>query len=105
MQLSLRTRSLDVAKLRRDSNEVADDLYWQALAPGQTPEGAIANYDAARAFARVLGFEYKAAGILASAAPIEDLVRRLTAITSASERDSSAVAGLVDEPKPGFGPQ
>ncbi|CAN7177355.1 tyrosine-type recombinase/integrase [Rhizobium rhizogenes] len=101
IQLSLKTRSIDVAKLRRDSNELADDLYWQALAAGEMPQAAIAGYDAARARARALGFEYKSAGALASAAPVEDLVRRLGLIASASERDADALAGLVEQPKTG----
>lgn len=101
IQLSLKTRSLDVAKLRRDSNELADDLYWQSLAAGETPLAAVAAYEAARARARALGFEYKSAGALAAAAPVEDLVRRLELIAAASDRDAGALAGLVTEPKTG----
>ncbi|KAB1113596.1 tyrosine-type recombinase/integrase [Neorhizobium galegae] len=98
IQTSLKTRSLDVAKLRRDSNELADDLYWQSLAAGETPAAATKAYEAARARARVLGFEYKSAGELAAIAPVEELLRRLAVSVRASDNDVRAVVGGVDEP-------
>ncbi|OHV85911.1 hypothetical protein LCM4579_00690 [Ensifer sp. LCM 4579] len=99
IQISLKTRSLDVAKLRRDAHERADDLYWQGLAAGDGAQGAVASYEAARSRARVLGFEYKAAADLAASAPIEELLRRLDVSLKGNERDLDAATGQAEEPK------
>ncbi|MBN9053889.1 MAG: hypothetical protein J0H80_08990, partial [Rhizobiales bacterium] len=99
IQTSLKTRSLDVAKLRRDAHERADDLYWQGLASGEEHERATASYESAKARARVLGFEYKAAVDVAGVAPIEDIIRRIHAGFTGRERDVDAALGTIDQPK------
>lgn len=94
IQLSLKTSSLDVAKLRRDAMERADDLFWQGLAlddPGHT------RYAAARARAVALGFEYKAAVDIAATSTVEDIIRRVS-IAVDSPRDEAVALGGVDEP-------
>lgn len=99
VQVALKTRSADVAKLRRDAIERADDLYWQSLIAGETLEGTHASYEAARARARVLGFEYRSIADLAENSSIEELIRRIEAISGSKPRDVDAVLGLPDEPR------
>lgn len=99
IQLSLKTRSLEVAKLRRDAQERADDLYWQGLAAGDDAGRTVAAYDAARARARVLGFEYKAAVDVAATASLEEIIRRLDIAHKGSERETEAVIGTVAPPR------
>lgn len=98
IRVSLKTASLDVAKLRRDAHERADDLFWQGIALDDPTRNAHAAYEAARARAIALGFEYKAAVDLATSAPLEEIIRRV-AIAHAAPRDTAAVLGGVDQPK------
>lgn len=98
IQTSLKTKSLEVAKLRRDAHERADDLLWQGLAGGDEAARATAAYEAARARARVLGFEYKAAADLVPVATVEELLRRIDVAHKGSERDAQAVSGNVVSP-------
>lgn len=99
IQIALNTHSLDVAKLRRDSHELADNLYWQSLATGETPESAQLAYDAARARAGAIGFEYRTAGDLAAMAAAEDILHRLAVAHVARLPDARAVTGTNDQPK------
>lgn len=94
IQIALKTQSLEVAKLRRDAQEKADDLYWQSLAAGEPMERAAAVYEAAKARLRVLGFEYRAAADIADRAPLDEIMRRLElASVSSSTRDQAAIMG------------
>lgn len=99
IQTSLKTRSLEVAKLRRDAHERADDLFWQGLASGDGAERAAAAYEATLARARVLGFEYKAAADLVTTATVEDLLRRLDAAHKGSKQDVVASTGGAESPR------
>jgi ribosome modulation factor len=62
---ALKTSSPEVAKLRRDSMERADDLYWQSGILGNRA-GSEASYQAAKARVVGLGFEYKSAADIAA---------------------------------------
>jgi integrase len=98
IRISLKTSSLDVAQIRRDALERADDLYWQGLAlddPGQSPT---TQYTAAKARAIALGFEYKAAAEIAASASVEEIIRRVAAAVQ-SPRDEVAALGGADEPR------
>lgn len=99
IQVSLKTKSADVAKLRRDALERADDLFWQGLAGGEGVERAQSAYDAAIARARVMGFEYRAAVDTAATASVEEILRRLHSTRSDRRVDMDAALGGVDQPK------
>jgi len=98
IQTSLKTSSLDVAQIRRDALERADDLFWQGMALDDPAKSAHARYQAARARAVAMGFEYKAAVDIAESSPLEEIIRRI-AIAKESPRDEAAILGGADEPK------
>lgn len=98
IQTSLKTSSLDVAKLRRDAMERADDLFWQGMSLDDAAKSAHARYQGAKARAVALGFEYKAAADIAETSSVEEIIRRVTAAVQ-SPRDEVAVLGGADEPK------
>lgn len=98
IQVSLKTSSVDVAKLRRDALERADDLFWQGLALNDPAKSSHAQYAAAKARAIALGFEYKAAAEIAETSSIEEIIRRVAAATAAP-RDEIAVLGGAGEPR------
>jgi integrase len=103
IQKALRTTSLEVAKLRRDAMERADDLFWQGLALADG-DAAQAAYDAAQARAVALGFEYKAAADLAAHASLDEIIRRVAtgyqaADPSKPSADRIAVLGASPLPE------
>ncbi|NKM04114.1 tyrosine-type recombinase/integrase [Rhizobium leguminosarum bv. viciae] len=98
IQASLKTSSLDVAKLRRDAMERADDLFWQGMSVDDAAKSMLGKYQAAKARAVALGFEYKSAVEIADASPVEEIIRRIAAATQ-SPRDEVAALGGTDEPK------
>lgn len=98
VQVSLKTASLEVAKLRRDALERADDLFWQGLALDDPAQAAHAQYAAAKARAVALGFEYKAAVDIAENSTVEEIIRRISAAVNIP-RDEIAVLGGADEPR------
>lgn len=95
IQVSLKTQSLDVAKLRRDALERADDLFWQGM---MIDDAAHARYQAAKARAVALGFEYKGAADIAETSSVEEIIRRAMVVDKAPY-EAPAVFGGVDEPK------
>jgi integrase len=97
IRASLKTSSLDVAKLRRDALERADDLYWQGRTLDDSAKSSHARYEAAKARAVALGFEYKAASDIAELSPIEEIIRRI-ATAKESPRDEAAVLGGAPVP-------
>ena len=104
VRASLKTLSLDVARIRRDNMEEADDLYWAALISGGgvSGPGAVKRYDAARARAVALGFTYRTAQSLGDDAPLGELVRRVEALEGGGQivaRDVEAVLGGAPVPK------
>lgn len=98
IQVSLKTASLDVAKLRRDAMERADDLFWQGMSLDGSDMSTHGKYQAAKARAVALGFEYKGAVEIAESSPVEEIIRRVAAAVQ-SPRDEAAALGGVDEPK------
>lgn len=97
IQISLKTSSLDVAQLRRDALERADELYWQGLSLETPDTSAGVRYAAAKARAKALGFEYKAAVDIAEST-IEDIVRRIS-VAGASVKEETAVLGAEAPPQ------
>ncbi len=97
IQRSLKTSSLDIAQLRRDAMERADELFWQGLALDDPTRSAHAMYEAATARAVVLGFEYKAAVDIAATSPLDEIIRRVAA-AHVAPRDEAAVLGAIEQP-------
>lgn len=100
---SLRTGDLALARQRRDAQERADDELWGALVAGDARPAALARYEAARLRAQALGFQYATAADLAATAPLDEILRRFTALgqaggAAAPSRDIDALLGLVDLP-------
>jgi len=98
IQVSLKTSSVDVAKLRRDALERADDLYWQGLALDVPIQSAQARYSAAKARAVAMGFEYKAAVDIAETSSVEEIIQRVE-VARKSPLIEAAVLGGEDPPK------
>jgi len=112
IRFSLNTGSLEIARLRRDGFEVADDEYWAALSiadnentGNQARQVAMSRrYKAAQSRAMASGFTYKPADELAHPDNIEDIVARLMSLKSSREgeiaaQEAEAVLGGVDAPK------
>ncbi|NNU17088.1 tyrosine-type recombinase/integrase [Parvularcula sp. ZS-1/3] len=98
IQVSLKTTSQEVARLKRDALEKADDLYWSGVADGMAAETAFERYDAARTRAQALGFDYLTAERIASTLPVEEIVRRIEAAGQPGPGDAEATLGGVEEP-------
>ena len=105
VRTSLKTKSKDVARLRRDALEESDDNYWALLVldGGATPRKKMdSRYSAAKSRAMALGFVYKDA-LSISNEPLEGLLRRVETLESddrgvTSKRDVEALLGGVDAP-------
>ena len=85
-KVSLKTDSLEIARLRRDHLAEADDEYWMALAielaednaNGPTVRAALEHrYKAAISRAMAYGFSYKPAEPLAESRSIAELMERI----------------------------
>jgi integrase len=117
IRASLKTKSLETARLRRDSMIEADDLYWASLADpedetvnGQADtikrEIAIRRYRRANARALARGFVYTRAAELVDEVDIRGLIDRMKEVDrqdrgkkSPSERvEAEALLGGVDVP-------
>ncbi len=115
IRVSLETKSLEVAKMRRDELARADDEYWaelkQSLAAEQAGEPldtahAKQRYDVAKAKAIAAGFKYRPMGEIADPQKIEEIVKRILAVEQNQTSDGrlnpvvvDAVLGGVDAPK------
>ena len=112
IRFSLKTQSLDVARMRRDSFEQADDEYWASLALSESSEtGRSAQklamgkrYAAAQARSMALGFAYKPVAELATSDNLEDVVSRLMALNISANgevvpQQAEAVLGGIETPK------
>ncbi|QFT31776.1 hypothetical protein FIV00_14890 [Labrenzia sp. THAF82] len=102
IQVALGTSSLDVARIRRDAMEEADNLHWASLAAGGT-EQAEQRYEAARMRAKALGHAYKRLDDLVQDAPLDEIVSRIVALKSKDgaqlSADTEAVLGGAVTPK------
>lgn len=99
IQISLKTSSLEVARLKRDALERADELYWSGVADGQAADTAIAVYTAAKKRAQALGFEYFTASTIASSLSVDDIVERVAAVQQTKGREAPALLGACEEPR------
>lgn len=108
VERSLRTKSIEVARLRRDAMEESDDHYWASIAgidgELETPERLKRSHDviqkryaAANLRALARGFVYTPAEQLASNADLEELVDRIAAIREVdTSRPNAVLEGEVE---------
>ncbi|NHK27105.1 tyrosine-type recombinase/integrase [Parvularcula flava] len=117
-KVSLKTGSLEIARLRRDQLAEADDQYWMALAAeaaspgGQGPTVRTAlehRYKAAIARAMAFGFSYAPAEPLAEGRSIAELMERIRTLEANADRsgdprraDSEALLGGTPDPATGI---
>ncbi len=99
IQLSLQTTSLEVARLKRDAIEKADDLYWSGVADGQNAQTAMQVYQAAKTRARALGFQYLTADRIAALLPVEEILERIETVQATGPVEAPALLGAHPEPK------
>lgn len=71
IQLSLRTQSLEAARIKRDEIEKADDLYWSGVGDGMAAGTAEQGYRSAKRRVLGLGFQYLTANQIAATLSIE----------------------------------
>ncbi|MEM9230558.1 MAG: integrase, partial [Pseudomonadota bacterium] len=90
IQKSLRTASLEVARLKRDELEKADDLYWSGVADGEQAATASQAHEAARTRALGLGFRYLTADRLAQEASLEELLARIEKVKETGGQEAPA---------------
>ncbi|WP_420337874.1 DUF6538 domain-containing protein [Roseibium sp.] len=104
LEVSLKTKLLDVARLRRDAMEEADTLFWASLLGGgaAAADPATVRYRAAQKRALALGFVWKSSSDLLNHAPLDDLIARLDVLKGRPdlERKSDAEALLGTAPRP-----
>jgi integrase len=116
IRFSLKTDSLDIARIRRDAQVKADDLYWASLVGidgdsteiGASQQRAVADrrYQAATLRALARGFTYATVDELADRADTADIIRRIHAVnerdkggSSIAERsEAEAVLGGISPP-------
>lgn len=101
IRFSLRTDSLDVARIRRDAQVQADDLYWSTLigidgeptklGAQKKRELADKRYQAATLRATARGFTYASADDLAEHANVKDIIERLRAVDEKARDEPSAL--------------
>lgn len=105
IRLALKTRSPEIAAMRRDELAEADDQYWAQLrlsldleAAGQTMETGIArqHYKIAKARAMAAGFRYRPMDELADPSQIEEVVRRVLAVRDKAVSDNPVDRSIVD---------
>lgn len=101
IKTALGTASIEIARLRRDAMEEADNSYWASLAE-ENPDKAQAQYDAARTRAQLLGFAYRPIQTIVDDTPIRELADRILALEGKSgaqlKQDALALLGTAPEP-------
>ncbi|WP_258571346.1 DUF6538 domain-containing protein [Flavimaribacter sediminis] len=95
---SLKTTSLEIARMRRDEIEKADNLFWASLAAGEAPAGATDRYYAAVKRAVAMGFVYRPAEILAEVVATEEIIARAIRVSSRGPVIAEALLGGADLP-------
>jgi integrase len=102
IEITLKTSSLDVARIRRDAMEEADDKLWASLLAGTGEEAARARYEANKRRCLALGFTWRTLDQLEQESPVEEIVERVLALKGKEGRqliaDSDAVLGRGDRP-------
>jgi len=108
----LATKSIDVARLRRDEFVKADDLYWASVSSAadalsasslnaQQVKQATRRYEAAKRRAMAKGFEYTPNADLLEFPDMEELVRRVKSLPAngvPEQVDAEAVLGIAPKP-------
>ncbi|WP_150526788.1 DUF6538 domain-containing protein [Roseibium sediminis] len=108
IEISLKTGSLDTARIRRDAMEEADDRYWASLIADVPSDAAGERYKSDKARCLALGFTWRSMASLVSEGSDEEIVSRVLALsraagmqpTSALARDANAVLGTAEAPSP-----
>ncbi|TPI27291.1 integrase [Mesorhizobium sp. B3-2-1] len=98
IQVSLKTSSHEVARIKRDAFEKADDLYWSGLADGHQAESVVSAYNAARTRALALGFEYLSSANLAASRSLDEILRRVEKAKGSGGREAPALLGAHERP-------
>lgn len=96
--MSLRTTSLEVARIKRDELEKADDLYWSGVSDGSSQRTAEADYEAAKRRAMGLGFAYLTADRLSQVPSLEDIFNRLENVQRGGGHEAPVLLGAHREP-------
>ncbi|MEP1934973.1 MAG: DUF6538 domain-containing protein [Roseibium sp.] len=105
VESSLKTRSLETARVRRDAMAEADTLYWASLMGGGAlaADPALARYKAAQQRALALGFVWTSAHDLLNAGPVDEIIERMLALKDRPEAslkvDAEALLGTAPEPR------
>lgn len=108
VECSLRTKSLEIARLRRDAVEHSDDLYWASMAGIVSNEDsdtllrrqyqmAKETYDAAVVRALARGFVYEPADKLAQTAQFDELMERIEAVKQMNASKPNALLKIEAE--------
>jgi len=101
VQVALGTDDKALARIRRDAQEEADNLYWSTLQTGGDQKQAAERYDVAKARAKALGVTFRSLDELVAEAPIEEFVERMALLSGKAggrlKRDAEAVLGAVPE--------
>ncbi|KZL04574.1 Tyrosine recombinase XerC [Pseudovibrio axinellae] len=100
IQISLKTKSPDVAEKKSLMVEERLVAYWEALLANKE-ESAQAHYKAALNFASAHGFSYLSIDDVV-VSPLDDLVKRVNVIpeTEVPRQNSAAIAGVLGTEKP-----
>ncbi|MGG9998711.1 DUF6538 domain-containing protein [Pseudovibrio ascidiaceicola] len=100
IQLSLKTKSPDVAEKKSLMVEERLIAYWEALLANKE-ESALEHYDAALNFAAAHGFTYLSLEDVV-ATPLDDLLSRVDVIPEAEvpKKNSATIAGVLGTAKP-----
>lgn len=99
VRTALNTKSQEIARVRRDAHERADDLYWSGLSSNRDVERHTKLYEAAINRARLMGFVYMEADQIAATAPLPDILQRVAKAKQASASETAALLGGVSKPK------
>lgn len=115
LRYSLKTKSHDVARMRRDALELADNAYWEGLSLEAANKGGVSDvtsqiekekYESASKRAMALGFSYASTKAIADDETLEQILRRLKELESRSgskhvapEKVADALLGAVEAPK------
>ena len=102
IRTSLRTRSIDVARARRDALAEADELYWVSLCgtanSSFTP--AVTRYRAAKKRAMARGYIYTPVAELADEGPLDEILGRLQAVERSPKLKKPEADALLGTVKP-----
>ncbi|MCR9061573.1 MAG: hypothetical protein NXI02_29870 [Rhodobacteraceae bacterium] len=95
ISLTLKTESLETARVRRDAMEEADAAYWAKLLAQSPAEQAEARYEADKARCMALGYVWKSLDHLVAEAAPEELVSRVLSVGRGSDTSRTAKADAL----------